>query len=363
MKAEVPSNSPFTILSNVSSVTEIVQSAFLPVPSDTEFGLDLPSTSTLPASPKSNLSVPPRPELAPMALPTGVGVHRTDRAMGGYAAANVETQFGNGSFADYSVRNTAPEQVSITTSTATSSAAGVWTVTDTQNSGRNFTLQWGSNGDRLRSAFVDDQTFAMRGAAQGSNSYNNGAAPLNAADRIIAVSQASAPSTGFFPAGVTPCTCEFLTWGYWSGDLRYDVGPRAGERDRIQLATFVSGELPSVAQIPITGTATYNGHVVANIVNGTARYVAAGSFQQNWNFGTRAGSVTVGNLDGTTYTGATTAPVTARDFTGTIAGGGRTGAIDGSFFRSPSDSVAYQAGSLAISGPGYRASGIFAGQR
>jgi hypothetical protein len=49
-----------------------VQSAVLPSPSLTVLGVDLPSISTLPTSPKSNLSVPPRPELAPMALPIWV---------------------------------------------------------------------------------------------------------------------------------------------------------------------------------------------------------------------------------------------------------------------------------------------------
>src|SRR5215469_9073083 len=69
MNALVPSSSPLTIFSNVSRLTEIVQSAFFPAPSLTEFGVDLPSMRTLPASPKSNLSVPPSPELGPIAGP------------------------------------------------------------------------------------------------------------------------------------------------------------------------------------------------------------------------------------------------------------------------------------------------------
>src|SRR5258708_7977131 len=69
IKALVPSSSPFTILSKVSRLTEIVQSAFFPLPSVTVFGDDFPSISTLPTSPKSNLSVPPSPEFAPIAGP------------------------------------------------------------------------------------------------------------------------------------------------------------------------------------------------------------------------------------------------------------------------------------------------------
>src|ERR1700749_390980 len=67
MNAEVPSSSPLTIFSKSARLTESVQSALLPSPSVTELGCDLPSIKTEPSAPKSNLSVPPSPELSPIA--------------------------------------------------------------------------------------------------------------------------------------------------------------------------------------------------------------------------------------------------------------------------------------------------------
>jgi hypothetical protein len=37
--------------------------------------------------------------------------------------------------------------------------------------------------------------------------------------------------------------------------------------------------------------------------------------------------------------------------------------LNGAFFSSPTDAAAYQAGTFAIRGSGYRAGGVFAGQR
>jgi hypothetical protein len=48
-----------------------------------------------------------------------------------------------------------------------------------------------------------------------------------------------------------------------------------------------------------------------------------------------------------------------------FSGGDRAGSLNGAFFASPSDAAKYQAGAFSIgnNSSGYRASGIFAGQR
>ncbi len=69
-----------------------------------------------------------------------------------------------------------------------------------------------------------------------------------------------------------------------------------------------------------------------------------------------------GSYSGATHaTGNTGSPT----FAGTFHGGSRSGSLNGSFFSSPTDPAAYQAGTFSIgnSHSYYRATGIFAGQR
>jgi hypothetical protein len=93
---------------------------------------------------------------------------------------------------------------------------------------------------------------------------------------------------------------------------------------------------------------------------------ATGSYSNTWNFGTRSGAF-AGSFDGQAYVGATGAIPGSNGaaFTGSFSGGSRTGTLTGGFFASPGDAAAYQAGTFAIGGgrSGYRASGVFAGQR
>jgi hypothetical protein len=305
----------------------------------------------------------------PVPVPDGLGTRRTTRTMNGYAGANVETVDAAGNFSEYSLRNTRPTDVSITTDASSNRVEATLRLKraghhhdDYDHHHHDLTVQLGglSGVNRSRSAFIDDSNFSLAQSATVSSTYDHGN-PANA--RVFAVTQSSVPVQNFLPSGVSFCDCEYLSWGYWAGDVRYDSGPRAGQRDRMHLGTWVAGELASVAQIPVYGTASYNGHIIGNVTNGNDRYVAAGGYRQDWNFGRRSGWVTITSFDGTNYAGPSYAPQTPRDFVAGIAGGGRIGVLNGSFFRSPADPVAYQAGSFAINGAAYRATGIFAGKR
>ena len=122
-----------------------------------------------------------------------------------------------------------------------------------------------------------------------------------------------------------------------------------------------------------TGTATYTGHAIANIANpnNITSYLAAGTFSNTVNFGTRTGAVTIGGLDGTNYAGtvgwvggaasfATASPLTGNN-------GGRTATLAGSFFQGgPTNMIPYgeMGGSLILNGTGgYLGSGIFAARK
>ena len=90
--------------------------------------------------------------------------------------------------------------------------------------------------------------------------------------------------------------------------------------------------------LPATGTATYTGHAIANIANpnNITSYLAAGTFSDTVNFGTRTGTVKITGLDGTNYAGTVAlVPIDLHVSTVTLTGniGGRTATLAGSFFQ------------------------------
>src|SRR5207237_8201541 len=121
--------------------------------------------------------------------------------------------------------------------------------------------------------------------------------------RTTIVSYNAAPVDSLFTqAGVTPCTCSFLTWGWWSGDVK-----NPGGRDRLNFATYVVGTQSLVADInAMTSTATYRGHLAGNVDANGKQYIQVGSYQNVWNFGARNGVATV-NFDGMNFGGGSTA--------------------------------------------------------
>ncbi|HJQ58364.1 MAG TPA: FecR domain-containing protein [Vineibacter sp.] len=299
----------------------------------------------------------------PVPVPEGVGTRRTSQTLSGYAGSNVEVRRANGDFFEYGMRSLSPGDVSITTNAGTNLVQATLRMLVNDETGNDVTLQMGglTPSPKVTSAFIDDANFAATQSATTESTYAGGN-PATA--RVIAVTQSTVPVQNFLPEGVSFCACEYLTWGYWAGEVQYASGPRAGQTDRMHLGTWVAGQLSDVVQIPTMGTATYNGHIVGNVASSGQHYLAAGAYKNVWNFGARTGAVTITKFDGVTYSGMTSAPITnARDFTGAFASSGRFVEMNGSFFRSPSDPVAYQAGSFRIFGEGYKATGIFAGQR
>src|SRR6185369_9245284 len=126
---------------------------------------------------------------------------------------------------------------------------------------------------------------------------------------------------------------------------------------------WVAGRLPNAGEVPSTGTATYSGHTIATIRNGSQNYVSAGSFQNVVNFGSRTGTVTVTGLDSTNYAGRMTFGSDPRYFTGTLSGlnnQSRSMLIGGSFFTGTTSSVGEMGGVVQLGGPSYLGSGIFA---
>lgn len=301
--------------------------------------------------------------------PPDLGTVRTAETLNGFSAALVETN-DDGWMSSYVLRSIDPAQVSITKSPATNRVAGEFTMNvGGYSEGDYVSLGWGGlsgTATAQSSSFVDDRRFAMRqGDIQGG--VYDGESMVT---QISMVTQAAVPDADFLPTGVSFCDCQYLTWGYWQGDLNYISGDRAGQRDYVTLGTWVTGNLAASVDIPLTGTATYSGHIIGNVENDAGNsYVAVGNFSNAWDFGSQNGTVSITNFDGADYTGFTYGGPGNVQFTGTLSGVGgasnRIGALDGAFFRAPGDPVAYQAGSFNIesTNSNYKAAGTFQAKR
>jgi hypothetical protein len=165
--------------------------------------------------------------------------------------------------------------------------------------------------------------------------------------------------------GTSFCQCEYTRWGLWNSEFARPGPNNSSIEERAQMF-WVAGRLPGAGQVPVTGTATYNGHAIAAIRNGNQTYVSAGSFQNVVNFGSRSGSVTVTGLDSTNYAGRMTfSSSDSRFFSGTLSGlnnQNRNMVINGSFFTGTTSAVGEMGGALQVGGPSYIGSGIFAGR-
>jgi hypothetical protein len=222
--------------------------------------------------------------------------------------------------------------------------------TDAANNQANGTLMVGVNGS-YHSATA---TLQLSGTVNGTS--------------VIMHNDRSRPSTlqiGDLTYPITPtstlagtssnCTCEFLSFGAWTSRI---ADPRNNGNTYIAYGAYVAGT-PTI-QLPTTSSAVYNG-VMAGVTSHHGQInPATGTYQNSWDFAARSGqlNITFANRNYSGTAQATTGP----GFTGTF---GRTGSLNGSFFASPSDGAAYQAGTFSIGSArsGYQATGIFAGQR
>jgi FecR protein len=231
-----------------------------------------------------------------------------------------------------------PGTVSITTNTANPQAIG--------------TLKVGVNDPHNPAS----ATLQLSGTSNGTSvvMHNDPLRPstLQVGDRTYQISP-----TSTLVGASSSCTCEFLSFGAWTSRVA-DPRPNNGNT-YVASGAYVAG-MPSV-QLPTTNGATYNG-VMAGVTNSHGQInPATGTYQNIWDFAARSGQLNI-TFANRSYSGRAAQATTGPGFTGTF---GRTGSLNGSFFASPSDGAAYQAGTFSIGSARsrYQATGIFAGQR
>ncbi|MBS0523868.1 MAG: FecR domain-containing protein [Proteobacteria bacterium] len=294
-------------------------------------------------------------------LPQDLGQNRTTQTMNGYVGGLVEQR--NGDTFKTVVPNilvSKPTDVSISTNAQTNQAMG--TIVMRGLDGTLFSLELGgkSGANGPVSAFIDNSRYAMITQTNDPNRQSTvrvGGHTRTVADNTMLASYQTAPVA--LPGGVQPCTCEYLSWGFWSSNINYS----SSRTDNINLGTYVVGQLTDRLQMPQTGSATYAGMMVGNVQHGSNAYVGTGNYNMNWSFQSRAGTFGA-TFDGTSYAGGAIANpgsggVTFTGAFGNIASG-RAGVLTGSFFGPQAQN---QGGSFAIGGAAYKASGIFAGQQ
>lgn len=294
---------------------------------------------------------------------------RIGGTMQGYAAGLADTRNSLGQIGVAVLANEDPTKVTITTSPSTNRVAATFDLHDAADGPGGTTLRFGSTNGAYdqSSAYIDDKVFGATQSPGTPSSYSNGVSTNPIVANISMVSGGAVENSLFAAAGVTPCTCAYLTWGYWAADLKYTSGPRAGEHDIVPVGTWVAGTLPGINEIP-TGnvSASYTGHMMGNVSNNGASYTAVGDYTQQWNFASRSGTATINNFDGASFSnvGLGTAPVNPRDFFGNGSGSaGRSISINGSFFKGGSDPVAAVGGNFRIDGLNYLAIGSFAASK
>jgi hypothetical protein len=231
-----------------------------------------------------------------------------------------------------------------------------------------FSYQLGSvdPAENPNSQYVDANNFGAR-AAIGKNgkpvSTIDGA-PItdHSADMIVVSADTVRQYAGAAGVGnLTPCSCDYTKWGLWVSDSKQNVG---GSVYRDQVAGFwVAGRAINASDVPHVGSASYEGHVIAAIQNGSQNYVASGSLTTTVNFGSQSGTAAVTGFDGLNYYGSLL--INPNDPRNLYAGlsstaGGNGMLLDGQFLRGKTSPVGEMGGTALVNGTNYLGSGIFA---
>jgi hypothetical protein len=197
--------------------------------------------------------------------------------------------------------------------------------------------------------------------------------------------ESSAVLVGVSGNGQVFCeSCSFLKWGAWEADLGFQNDSESEPNHVGAVGWFVSGDLPTIGQLPTQGEATYAGTAlgtaaIQNCEGGWQTSLASGNVNMSWNFAERSGTLAISNF--TDHTNPYT-PLPTLNVSGTMNMPGQlseinkfsgpllptpdsgtpssiTGNAVGSFAANGSDKAAGVIGNFNAGNENYRASGIF----
>jgi hypothetical protein len=163
----------------------------------------------------------------------------------------------------------------------------------------------------------------------------------------------------FGPQGTTSCSgCGPLTgYSFLSSDSSFFYAAYTSPTEPAGQVDFLFGGTPTV-NMPTTGVGTYSGNAVGGVNNNGATYLATGTFNESYNFGNGTGTFALNNFDGKNLSGAISG---LRTYGGVLTGINLAGAVSGEFFGPTAGTTGGVFNFSALSGPIYRASGVFGG--
>ena len=216
--------------------------------------------------------------------PTGLGQYRPDQVLTGWTGGLMQTTSGSSVSAPFATAGVA-EIILDPARGRVQATFDVVNLTPTSLGGFLFgSFQMGSvNGAQPpQSAYVDYENFAAReavtvnqnGTQRTQLSSVNLQRPTSSTTFMVNVPRDVARSV--LP-NTTICECEFTRWGFWSTDTQRSGLFGSSRNDRGHMMTWVAGQLPNAGEVPASGTATYTGHVVANVNNAGSQYIASGN--------------------------------------------------------------------------------------
>jgi len=309
------------------------------------------------------------------ALPAGVGTNRTTQTQNGWFGGTINS---TATTRPYAVTGT----TSVTTNASTNGVTATFTgapVSPTATAGvTGLTMQYGGQG--AQQAFVDNNNFGAAESIASTQQITLNGQNVSPQGQLYMVTSGTAPPPqSLLPSGASYCACQYLQWGYWGGDLTTANGTANPRVDRGHINFWVAGQPTSAADIASLQTASlqnaqasYTGHAIGSVANNGLQYVAAGAFNQSYNFASQQMNIGLSGFDGRNFSAVTAAggrtPVT-------VSGTGNSytlpvnntpgfgGSFNGSFYG---PQAANSGGNFAIqstAGPSYTAAGIFAGHR
>jgi hypothetical protein len=155
------------------------------------------------------------------------------------------------------------------------------------------------------------------------------------------------------------CDCPFLQWGMWEAAVPGELASAIG------LGLWVTGDVTGsdafetyADGLPTGTVATYNGTAIGVVNNGALdAAVAVGDMALNYDFGARAGDMSITNFDGRDFTGL--------DFAGgpVFAGFGTDYQVNGAFVNDGSTIAAGVIGNFELQQGSWQAAGVFGGAR
>jgi hypothetical protein len=308
-------------------------------------------------------------------LPFTPGTRTTQTQQGWFGGVMYPRQSAGGLPAAYAIQGATGVATDATTNRVQATFAGFDPFTQTQSGINSMNIQFGglAGPNRGRDAFIDDNIFAATESPTNRSQINGTDLPLppteNNGPTLGLVS--SVPNTALANGlGVAPCDCQFLKWGFWTGQLNQvdSTNTNVTRSDRAFINTWLAGVPTSTADIAsLAGqavTGNYSGSAFGSVFNNGSSYLAAGNFNGQYNFATQTGSVAITNFDGRNFSSPVgPAPLSGNVYTGPLNGPNLTGQFAGSFYG---PQAANTGGTFAVRSTTttpYLASGIFAGKR